>query len=118
MKTMKMRMKMRMMNMTTKLNIIGSSYEDNMFHFILEEKCEIPSTIEYSKHSERHFVFYNCVVVEISENRYFDFSTKKEKKNYKYKVSYEKKFTSKFKSETYSKFYSYTRDKKLDMILL
>lgn len=60
--------------MNTKLNIIGASYEDNMFHFILENKCEIPSIIEYSRHSERHFIFYNCVVVGISENRYFDFS--------------------------------------------
>jgi len=106
------------MNMITKLNIISASYEDNMFHFILENKCEIPPIIKYSRHSERHFIFYNCEVVEIVEKTHFDFLTKKENKDYKYKVSYEKKFTSKFKDEVYSKFYSYMRDKKLDMILL
>lgn len=112
-----MRMKMTTMKiMTTKLNIMGDSYEDGMFHFILENKCEIPLTIEYSRHFDRHFIFYNCKVVEILERNYLDSFLKKQK-DYKYKVTYEKKFTSKFKDEVYSNFISYIREKKLNILL-
>lgn len=99
------------------LGIISASFEEGYFHFILKNKFDkIPSIIKWSKHSDRHFIFYNCQIVTVKENNYINQRFTQDI-NYKYKVSYERKFTSKHKDEVESMFKIYLRDKKLNELL-
>jgi len=96
--------------------VIDTSFDDGLLHLITGEDQEIPDIIEYTKHQNRHFIFYNCNVIskniKVSLNK-----TLNEVTTFNYKISYEKKFTSKSLSEVQSSFKIYTRDEKLNSIL-
>lgn len=97
--------------------ISSASFEDGYLHFYSDMRLDkIPETLHWSKHSERHFIFYNCELLEITPNNFLDKRFEK-RINYKYKISYEKKFTSKYKDEVDSMFLTYIRNKKINDIL-
>ena len=147
-----MKKKMKMMNIKNNifedtLGIVGATFNDNLFHITVQKSIEspIPMVIEYSKHCNRHFIFYNCQIVpERKKNRqlgqkkysiqsiplpdsfkttvdiYIDYISHSDENiypDYHYTISYEKKFTSKDIYDTISKYKSYIREKKINEIL-
>jgi hypothetical protein len=93
--------------------ITDATFDDGLFHILVNEEVDIPNIIEYSKHSERHFIFYNCEVILKRERKFLD-QFLKPGKNYKYIIKYEKKFTSKYKDIVDSDFKIFIRNKKLN----
>ena len=96
--------------------IVNMSFENGLLHITTEEDQKIPSIIKYSKHNERHFIFYNCKLIDRKIQTGFS-KMKTLYTHFKYEISYEKKFTSKFISKVNSDFRIYIRDKKIDLIL-
>ncbi len=97
-------------------SIIDVSFDDGFLHLTTSEDQEITHTIEYTKHRDRHFIFYNCNVIS-KDARVCLTKTLNEVTNFYYKISYEKKFTSKSLSEVLSLFRIYTREDKLNSLL-
>ena len=63
--------------------ITDATFDDGLFHILVNEEVDIPNIIEYSKHSERHFIFYNCELILKREMKFLD-QFLKPSKNYKY----------------------------------
>jgi len=104
------------MSFKNEIVIVNVTFDGGLLHIIVNEKIDIPQIIKYSKHSERHFIFYNCELIEELERHFYDSFFKKQK-NYKYIIKYDMKFTSKYCNDTVSKYQSYIREQKLNQIL-
>ncbi len=106
-----------MNNRNYDMRITNMSFEDGYLHLITEIDVEIPSTFIHSKHTERHFIFYNCKVVEKKVNSGMSHKTRNLYTQFKYKISYDKKFTSKFKSDIDQDFIKFLREEKINILL-